>query len=183
MDEHLTWKHLRTLYFALIQPHLTYGLLACGNAKNFIMHKTQILQKRALPFINKAHYNSHTDSLFKKSQILKIKDMYEFQTALFMHDYRANKMPFSFDNVLKQNCEFREHRLTRQSDLLNVARCQSTFSQNRPLYQFPITWNKWLRKIPNSNLKTSFKNQLKSHLFAVYSVEVRCNYSHCKDCQ
>ena len=210
IDEHLTWKHhiahvnkkisrtlfaikqvkyflpinsLRTLYFALIHPHISYGLLAWGNANNSIVHKTEILQKRALRIINKSRYNSHSDPLFKKSQILKLKDMYEYQAALFMHDYRAKKLPFSFDNVFKQNCESTEHRLTRQSDLLNIARCDPTFSQHLPLYQFPRIWNKWLRNIPNSNSRTSFKNKLKSHLISIYSDEVRCNYLHCKDCR
>ena len=72
MNEHLTWKHhiahvnnkiprtllafkqakkqlpiqsLRTLYFALIQPHLTYDLFAWDNANKSLMHKTEILQK------------------------------------------------------------------------------------------------------------------------------------------
>jgi hypothetical protein len=36
-------ESLRTLY--LIHPHLTYGILAWGNAKTNLLHKTEILQK------------------------------------------------------------------------------------------------------------------------------------------
>jgi hypothetical protein len=50
---------LKTLYFALIHPHLTYGILAWGSASSSILHKTIMLQKRAIRTINKAHYNSH----------------------------------------------------------------------------------------------------------------------------
>ena len=106
MDETLSWKHhisyintkisrtifalkqvkkilpkesLKTLYFALIQPHINYGILAWGNSSKSILKKTTTLQKRALRLIHKASYNSHTDPLFRKSGILKVTDLYEHQ--------------------------------------------------------------------------------------------------------
>jgi len=68
--------------------------------------------------VNNSHFNSHTDPLFEKSQILKIKDMYEFQTVLFIYDYRAKQLPCSFENVFQENFDFHEQRLTRHADLL-----------------------------------------------------------------
>ena len=93
LDEFLSWKHhihhvnnkisralfqikqvkhflpvesLKTLYFALIHPHILYGILAWGNATPSVLHKTVVLQKRAIRTINKSTYNSHTEPLFKK---------------------------------------------------------------------------------------------------------------------
>ena len=81
LDENLTWKlhinettkkiskallsikqlkntlpveSLRKLYFALVHPHLNYGIIAWINTDN-------ILQKRAIRIIIKAAFNSHTD--------------------------------------------------------------------------------------------------------------------------
>jgi len=54
-------ESLRTLYFVFIQPHLTYGILAWGRASQSVVHKTELLQKRAIRIINKAKYNSHTE--------------------------------------------------------------------------------------------------------------------------
>jgi len=73
---------LKTLYFALIHPHLTYGILAWGSASSPILYKTKMLQKLAIRAINRAHYNSHTDPLFKNDGILKVNDLYESQVAL-----------------------------------------------------------------------------------------------------
>ena len=39
---------LRTLYFVLIEPHLSYGILAWGNANKKTLHKTEMLQKERL---------------------------------------------------------------------------------------------------------------------------------------
>ena len=61
-----------TLYYALTHPHLIYGLLAWGNANLNLLHKTDILQKRALRTIHNKKYNSPTEPLYKHSGILKI---------------------------------------------------------------------------------------------------------------
>ena len=63
-------ESLHTLYFAFIQPHISYGILAWGNAYSTICQKTILLQKRALRLINNVQYNSHTDPLFKRSKIV-----------------------------------------------------------------------------------------------------------------
>ena len=88
---------LRTLYNALIQPHLSYGIIAWGNSDKNLMHKTNQLQKRALRVIHNAPYNSHTDPKFRKSNILKLNDLFEYQSLICMHDYLSGKLPISFD--------------------------------------------------------------------------------------
>ena len=87
---------LKTLYFALIQPHISYGILAWGNAGLKILHKTIQLQKYAIHTIHKAAYNSHTDPLFNKSQILKLTDLYEYESVLFMYDFVENNFTSLF---------------------------------------------------------------------------------------
>ena len=77
----LPYDSLRTIYYALIHPHLSYGILAWGNAKDSILKKTILLQKRALRYIHNSGYNSHTDPLFQHSGILKLRDLYEFQIS------------------------------------------------------------------------------------------------------
>ena len=70
-----------TLYFAMIHPHISYGILAWGNATQTTLKRTMTLQKRALRTINNVSYNSHTDPLFKKSNILKLNDLFDHASA------------------------------------------------------------------------------------------------------
>ena len=94
IDEHLTWKShishvnakvsrslfavnqvknilpkscLRTLYYSLIQPYFSYGLLAWGSASLTVLKSPIMLQKRAIRNINRAKYRAHTELLFKSS--------------------------------------------------------------------------------------------------------------------
>ena len=141
IDENLSWKHhlsqlhkkvskalfsikqvkkslplecLRTLYYALIDSHFSYGILAWGNAERAVLQPTFRLQKRAIRVINNKRYNSHTDPLFKKSKIIKIEDLFQYQAALFMYDCKYEKLPPSFRGTFKQNDEFPNARTTNQ---------------------------------------------------------------------
>ena len=209
MDETLSWKHhisyintkisraifalkqvkhflpkesLKTLYFALIQPHINYGILAWGNSSKSILKKTTTLQKRALRLIHKASYNSHTDPLFRKSGILKVTDLYEHQVTLFMHDFCMNKLPQSFDAMYTKNHGIQNNRPTRQSNLFHIERCDSTFSSKLPIYNFPMVWNKWARVVPEYTKRSRFKNEIKKCFLENYSMIVKCQNRYCRDC-
>ena len=146
LDEHLTWKShtshvhvnakvsrsifavnqiknilpkscLRTLYFSLIHPHFSYGLLAWGIASITALKSSIMLQKRAIRNINRDKYRAHREPLFNSSQILKLTDLYEYQVTLFMFDFISKKLPISFLNTFKFNRDNENARITRQSDL------------------------------------------------------------------
>ena len=208
LDEHLTWKShinyinnkisralfminqaknvlptssLKTLYFALIHPYLNYGLLTWGSATQSNLNRTIILQKRAVRIINKKSFKSHTDPLFKSSNILKLPDLYECQVSMFMHDFRLNKLPSSFSNVYQLNSDNQGARPTRQSELFYIERCDSVFASKLPLYNFPKIWNKF------SNLhclsRSMFKTNIQSTMYAKYPDNVKCLNIFCIDCR
>ena len=54
------------------------------------------LKNRTIRTINKTIFNSHTDPLFRSSQVVKVPDLYISQSALFMCDYIKNNLPVSF---------------------------------------------------------------------------------------
>ncbi len=209
MDESLTWKHhiahikskisralfvikqaryvlpkesLLTLYFALIHPHLNYGILAWGNANQNVLKSVNILQKRATRIINKVSYNSHTDPLFRESSVLKIADLYELSTLMFMHKFKMNKLPRSFNNIHRENRESQTARPTRQSEHLYIRRCDSTFSMKLPIYNFPLIWNKWIDVVPIFTSHSLYKARIRDIMFSKYEMKVKCKNSFCIDC-
>ena len=165
----------------LIHPHLSFGILAWGNAKDSIIKKTILLQKRALRYIHNSGYNSHADPLFQHSGILKLRDLYEFQISLCMYDYCHNKLPNSFGSVFKFNHEVQPVRTTRQSNLMHIPRCHSEFSSKLPIYNFSIYWNKWSDIGSVLQTRSSFKSILKSDIDS-YLIEVNCANTNCIDC-
>ena len=209
IDEHLSWKYhieqmnnkisralfmlkqvkhvlplksLRTLYFALIHPHITYGILAWGSAVPSILKKSISLQKRAMRVIHNAGYKSHTEPLFKISNILKLQDQVEFEKLLFMYDFNMGKLPISFDKLYSFNHENRVDHLTRQSKLLHIIRCDSNFARRLPIYNFPNIWNSWSDKIIHTTSRANLKTQAKNILLATYEHSVKCTNRHCTEC-
>ena len=139
---------LSTLYYALIDSHFSYGILAWGNAERAVLQPTFRLQRRAIRVINNKRY-SHTDTVtpILYSNILRIEDLFQYQAALFMYDYKYEKLTSSFRGTFKQNDEFPNSRTTRQSNLLYVPKYHSKFTSKLPLYYLPPIWNKWTKLI------------------------------------
>ena len=132
-----------------------------GNVSQSFLRRTFNLQKRAVRIINKALYNSYTDPLFKKSEILKLGDIHQHQAALFVNYYIMGRVPHSFGDLFIFNYDIQEAYLTRQSSLIKIGRCDSAFSAKFPIYKFPCIWNKWKSIIPNFTSKCQFKNEVK----------------------
>ena len=86
---------LKTIYDALILPHLNYGLLVWGQNVN----QTFKLQKKAIRAITLSKYNSHTEPLFKRLKILKLKDMVTIQELKFHYAFVHNVLPSYFNHV------------------------------------------------------------------------------------
>ena len=122
IDEHLSWKPhiqkisnkiartlgimcrlknflpthiLRILYNSLILPHLQYSILAWG----FKMGRLEKLQKRAVRIISLSKYNSHTNPLFKKLNLLKLNDLFELNVLKLYYKYKKNNLPFYISNM------------------------------------------------------------------------------------
>jgi len=146
-----------TLYYSMIQPYITYGLLIWGNTHPSILRKTVLLQKRVIRYIDKSSYNSHTEPLFKKYNILKLYDHYEYEIMLSMHDFANGNLPRSFDNIFKYNRDMLTGYKTRQSNMTQIYRCYSYFSKHLPIYSIWHICNIWSKQIKQNITRTCFK--------------------------
>ena len=181
IDENLTWKHhitavkrkvssalffikqvkhilpsgsLRTLYFVLIHPHLSYSITVLGNGDQKEIRQLMLVQKRAIRVIYNASYYSHTGPKFKKTGILKLHDLFVYQSLLFVHDYLSNKIP--------------------KSGLLHVPKYLLKFSHRQPTSYLPSLWNKWTKLIPQNASRSQAKTIIKYTLLQDYPDVVRC---------
>ena len=94
---------------------------------------------------------------------------------MHLHNYVMNKLPESFGNMFTFNYEILESHQTRQSSLLYLKRCNSTFAK-LPLYDFPERWNKWNQRLENINSQGQYKKKLKKLLVIII-------YVKCKMCK
>ena len=209
LDDHLTWKHhisyinskirktvfamnqskrylpetsLIHLYLTLVQPYLTYGIQIWGSANSSALQKTIIIQKRAMRIINTAKYNSHTEPLFKKCEILKLPDLYEHQISIFMYDFINRNLPRSFDSMFQLISEKTPNLHTRQSRNLDVPIAKNKFVSSLPTVRYPQIINKHIDVLYDSKSRFIFKRKLKTKIITDYASSVKCRYKECKDC-
>jgi hypothetical protein len=71
-------KILVNLYYALIHPFLTYGIIAWGNTYATTLQPLFILQKKAMRIMTFSKYDQHSSPLFKKLKIIKLFDLITF---------------------------------------------------------------------------------------------------------
>jgi hypothetical protein len=127
---------LMTLYQSLIQCHINYGLEAWGSSSS--IERLYKLQKRSIRTINQKSYNYHTEPLFKKCNILTVRDQYKLNVSTFMHRYKDNKLPKSFMYLGYFTPSLRQ---TRQRNTANQKRARTKYSSLLPYHNFPKLWN------------------------------------------
>ena len=163
LKSHIPMSSLLTLYFSLILPYLNYGLLAWGSAHQTLLDKLLLLQKKVLRIICGVPPRSHSEPLFTKYKILKIKDLYFFQLGQFMFNYNANALPSIFNSMFPRN-QFFHNYPTRQSNEFHLPLLRTLLAQSTFIYTGPRFWNSLSCEIKNSPSLHSFKRKLKSFL-------------------
>jgi hypothetical protein len=92
----LSEKALKSLYYSLFHCHVIYAIQiwSCSAESNYKEIVTK--QKMAIRIILNASYNAHSELLFKKLNILPIKDLIYFLKIQFMQQFTQGFLPKSF---------------------------------------------------------------------------------------
>jgi hypothetical protein len=167
MDENLTWQnhikickskiassiyainrikkiipnnYLRTLYFSMIYPYLSYGIQIWGSA--YKVHKKSLIisQKKSIRTISIAKYNAHTDPLFRNLSILKLDDIYRVEVAKMVFQFKTNCLPTQLQTLFTLNSSIHD-RKTRQQYDLHVRKCRTTLASQHISFVGPQIWN------------------------------------------
>ena len=124
---------LTTLYYTLIQSHLTDGVQAWCNGNTVMM---QTLQKRALRKNKNKRYRSQTDPIFKSENVLKITDIHKLHVSLFMFDYYHKTLPTFFEHYIPTNNLATNTRINRKHNQIRTGKPITHFSSKLPLHRF-----------------------------------------------
>ena len=156
-------KTLVSLYYSFIYPYLLYCIEVWGNACDYLLNPLYMLQKKIIRIIASVSYLSHTDSLFKRYNILTTKNMYVFSIALFMFKFHHNMVPNIFNCLFKHNRDVCSYS-TRQSHLLYIPLVKYELSKRILRYAGVVVWNKLFNKISPYCTCSLYKSRLKKYL-------------------
>ena len=171
---------LRMLYCSLILPHLTYSVLAWG----FDLVRLDKLQKRAIRTITCSKYNSHTEPIFKKLNLLKLKDLFNLNVLKFFFKFINQTLPEYFMQSFHINNR-RDNRTynTRSSTQIPANLTNTMFAQSCLRSILPRMINNTSEVILSkiyTHSQNGFKHYVKRYMIKNYSTS--CNTQNCYIC-
>jgi len=113
----LTKNALKSLYFALIHPHLLYCVNIYSCTTKTHLKRITIIPKKSIRIINKAPPFSHTTELFVNSKILPFNKLVLQAKVTFMHSVEYGYCLPTFANTwVKNNVRYHYQNLRNAND-------------------------------------------------------------------
>ena len=173
----LSYRAKLNVYHGLIHSHLSYcALIWISNLTKKQQKMLKTVQKKAMRLIFSVKYNAHTDSLFERSKITKVENIFEKESLLMTFKYQNKTLPSAimklFDNSLYSN-----NIITRKQTSCDL-RPKKELKIGNLMYEILDSWNKI--GIPFRNEKTlkGFKNRITS----LQNRYVECDKINCYSC-
>ena len=166
----LKQKHLLLLYNSLILPYLNYCCLIWGNSAQSLISKLIVLQKKAIRIIDNQTRIAHSNPIFVKLQLLKLKDIVKQQSILVMHGVFSRDAPTLVRSLFNfQAPNIRETRTIRHFEEIFT---RKLFRIRTISWLGPRLWNSYISPISHNAApltKKLIKEITKRQILAEYA--------------
>lgn len=149
----LNTNNLMILYKALVESHITYGIIGWGGVLNCHLLRLEILQKRILKVIFNKPLTYPSEELFRETRVYDIRQLYFYCIALRIFSEKKN-----FINHVHQT-------RSRSMRNISVVLMHTRIGQRCSTYLGPKVYNCIPFEIRSLNSKHIFKKKLKQFLY------------------
>jgi len=183
---YLTKRALISIYYSLFHSHLVYAIETWSCTNPSFLTGLFKLQKTAVRIIENVRYNTHTEPIFKKLEILPLPELANYFKIQFMQKFHQKTLPTLLSNTWLFNSEriIGENSLTlRNHYQINIPFVRLSSMERHPLIAFPKLWDDFqdngIKIIRN---RIEFCNKLKEYYIKNLSSTVSCNRVFCPSC-
>ena len=148
---------LLNIYRSLIEPYISYGLVAWGQAVNTHLNKIVTLQKRVVRLMHFSDYKAHSAPLFVNSGILPIKLLYFKSVASLLHDIANLCAPPNISDLFTRSSQL--HAYSTQSAVAGNFHIKMSRT-NQQLFSFSRTGTNIITR------ESILQAQIETHAFA-----------------
>ena len=165
MRKYVSFKILKSIYFAIFDSHLSYCCLVWAQNRSTIQ-RILILQKKAVRIINFQPRNSHTSPLFKLNFTLKFQDKICLENVLFFSKSLNNLTP----SVFRTWFSFSSDQHNYETSSSTQGNLTKLFYKTNRYGEYSITvsavesWNKIQKQLKECYLKIYPPGKLKQLL-------------------
>ena len=164
LRHYLTPLQLRQIYFNLINPYISYAIVAWGSAFKSNLKKLQVKQNHIARTIFFATlYGKDTESalpLLNLLDILTIENTFKFQALKFIHNWHIKKLPYIFTNSFTYAKDIHSYN-TRYASKDNIHKVRTRTNIGKQLH-WPLNFGKNYQLISKTLAQTVLVNKLNS---------------------
>ena len=188
---------LKSIYYSLIYSHFSYGIEVWGSAAKTNLNKLEVLQNKAVRILSGVQYFQiygqepgplpSSEPLYKKLEILKLDDIFQLNIAKFVYSTLTFESPSNFHGWFSYDHELHNHNtrlgaeITRNNFFdvgiaaptytLHLKGSNTKFGEKMIQKSGPVIWNNIPAHIQDATSITTFKYQLKNHIFGQYDLD------------
>ena len=150
---------LLTIYFSFIYPYFNYcNIIWCPTSKK-ARKQLSTLQKRCMRVIFKTPYQASVSTFYIEIQLLKLDQIYIYQSLIFMYKYFNNELPGTFKNYFTLSKDVHSNNL-RIAENVRIGAYKTNLRKFFIKYIGPKIWNDACKYLNMSSLPT-FKKSAK----------------------
>ena len=158
---------MRSLYYALVYPHISYGIeVWYPAAPNYVKNQIEILQKKIIRVIKFLHYNAHTQPHFVDLKLLPVQYVFKYRIGQYL--FKTLKIS-DFDSELKSKlCTLHEsHNLQTRGGNKFIVPLFMKIKSDSHIHVICVRFYNCLpENVTGKNSLQPFKIELKSFLFS-----------------
>ena len=171
------------VYYAIFYSHLTYGCNIWGLTSEENLNKMEILQRKCIRIMTFSDFRSHTNHLFIKLKILKVRDVIKSHQLKLVYEFLNNTLPTDLQSLFTLSSDVHNYQLSR---ILHVPRIfTSTYGNKSIKFYCANLWNDTFRNngiavdhvvkhnvnCDQINSVRQLKQLLRKHFLFLYSLE------------
>ena len=161
VNSYLPVSALKTIYYTLVYPYLTYGIILWGSTYKTYLTILFIIPKKIVRSILKKNYRKHSHPLFTGLKLVKLNDVYELEIGNFWYNYVPTSSPHYLSDILTFTHDIQIHETTQCSHIRPFTSLTVKYS-NSFLCKGPFIWNRIPFTIQQKNNINSFAVSLKA---------------------
>ena len=148
---------LKSVYYALFYPFLTYGITLWGATHEKFLHPVFVCQKKAVRAMTFNDPLAHTSPIFSELQLLKLEDIHCLYISSFVYECHNKLAPIHFRDYFTQMSELHSYntRGAARGDLFLVRKNTLQYGLRSICFNGAKIWN----TIP-SDIKLSINQKL-----------------------
>ena len=157
----ILWVGPKTIYNALIQPHIDYGILSWGTAAETNLNKISSLQRKAIRILTFKKKEEDSAPLFKQENLLPLEKCIILQNCKFIWKFVNKQQPASINTLfIKHQIYFATRHVNELK--LNLSFKRTELGTSFLFYSGIKHWNNLPFNVKSS--KSTFSFSLKRNL-------------------